>query len=134
MKNNEIIEELKEHVPFTAAATAVAVIIAVFLLIKQNLIAYAASWFYIFHPLHIFFSAIVSTAIFYKYKRNIFLALTTGVIVSILVGSISDVILPYLGISLFAIPISFHLPTLESPILIFSIAIFGSKPQIALAV
>ena len=122
----EIITELKEHVPFTAAATAVAVILTVFLLIKQNLVVHAISLFYIFHPLHIFFSAIVSTAIFYKYRKNVFLALGTGVIISVLIGSISDVILPYIGISLFNIPISFNLPALESPLLILGIAIFGS--------
>jgi len=124
--NQEIIEELTEHVPFTAAATLVAVIITAFLLIKQNLIVHAVSLFYIFHPLHIFFSAIVSTAIFYKYRKNIFLALGTGVIISVLIGSISDVILPYIGMSLFNLPISFDLPAIESPLLILSVAIFGS--------
>lgn len=122
----KIITELKEHVPFTAAATAVAIIITAFLLIKQNLILYAVSLFYLFHPLHIFFSSIVSTAIFYKYKKNIFLALTTGIIISILIGSISDIIFPYIGISLFKIPISFYLPAIENPLLIFSVALFGS--------
>lgn len=122
----KIITELKEHVPFTAAATAVAIILTALLLIKQNLIGHAVSLFYIFHPTHIFFSAIVSTAIFYKYKKNVFLALSTGVIISVLIGSISDVIFPYIGSLLFNLPISFHLPTVEKPLLIFSVAIFGS--------
>lgn len=124
--NTEIIAELKEHVPFTAAATAVAVIITAFLLIKENLISQAVSMFYIFHPAHVFFSAIVSAAIFYKYKKSVFLALGVGIILSVLVGSLSDVVLPYLGVSLFGIPISFDLPAIESPLLIFSVAIFGS--------
>jgi len=122
----EIITELKEHVPFTAGATAIAVLITAFLLIKQNLIAYASSLFYVFHPAHIFFSSIVSAAIFYKYKKSIFLAITSSIIISILIGSISDVILPYFGSLLFHLPTSFHLPTIESPLLIFSVAIIGS--------
>lgn len=124
--NGEIIKELKEHVPFTAGATLVAVVVASFLLIKQNLIVQAVSLFYIFHPLHIFFSSIVSTAIFYKYKKNVFLALASGVIISVLVGSISDVIFPYLGSLLFKIPISFHLPAAEEPLIVLSVALFGS--------
>ena len=122
----EIIHELKEHVPFTATATLVAVIIAAFLLIKENLISYAVSLFYIFHPAHIFFSSIVSAAIFYNYKKNIFLALFSGVVISLIIGSLSDVIFPYLGSSLFKIPISFHLPTIENPLLILNIAFLGS--------
>jgi len=129
--NYEIIKELKEHVPFTAAATAVAIIITAFLLIKNNLIPYAVSLFYIFHPLHVFFSSIVSAVIFYKYKKNIFLAIITGAVISILVGSLSDIIFPYIGSLLFNLPISFHLPSIESPLLIFSIAIFGSIVGIA---
>jgi len=123
---NEIITELKEHVPFTAGATAVAIIITSFLLLKENLIAHAVSLFYIFHPLHILFSSIVSAAIFYKYKNNAFLALGAGIVLSVLVGSISDVIFPYIGSLAFNIPTSFHLPAIENAYFIFSVAIFGS--------
>lgn len=128
----KIIEELKEHIPFTAGATAVAVLIAVFLLIKENLISNAVSLFYIFHPLHILFSSIVSAAIFYKYKNNIFYSIIVGVGISILIGSLSDIILPYIGISLFNIPISFNLPAIENPLLIVGVAIFGSAIGIVL--
>lgn len=149
----EILHELKEHVPFTAAATLLAVIITAFLLIKENLISYAVSMFYIFHPIHIFFSSIVSAAIFYKYvqnanfgtsknptnktqgffdKNNIFLALISSIIIAVAVGSISDVIFPYLGSLLFKIPISFHLPAFESPFLILGTAFFGGITGIIL--
>jgi len=123
---HEILNELREHIPFTAAATLVAVVITAFLLIKENLISHAVSLFYIFHPLHIFFSSIVSAAIFYKYKKKIFLALISGIIIAVAIGSISDIIFPYLGSSLFNIPISFHLPVIESPFLILGITFLGS--------
>jgi hypothetical protein len=127
----EIIHELREHVPFTAAATLIAVAIAAFLLIKENLISHAVSLFYIFHPAHIFFSAIVSAAIFFNYRRNILLALISSIIISLIIGSLSDIIFPYLGSQLFNIPISFHLPAVENPILIFSVAFLGSITGIA---
>ena len=129
---HEIIHELKEHIPFTAAATLVAVIITAFLLIKENLISYAISLFYIFHPLHIFFSSIVSATIFYKYKRKIFLALISSIVIAVVIGSISDIIFPYFGSLLFNIPISFHLPAIESPLLIFGVAFLGSTTGIIL--
>lgn len=127
MKFKNILNELKEHLPFTATATAIAIILVTFLLIKNNLIVHAASLFYIFHPLHLFFSAIVSAAIFYKYRKNIFLSLITGIGISILVGSISDIIFPYFGSLLFSIPISFHLPIIENPSLILAVALLGSS-------
>lgn len=123
---HEIIHELEEHVPFTAAATLIAVLITAFLLIKENLISHAISLFYIFHPAHIFFSSIVSAAIFYNYRKNIFLALISSIIISVIVGSVSDVIFPYIGSSLFRIPISFHLPVIEEPLLILGVAFLGS--------
>ncbi|MDO8622765.1 MAG: hypothetical protein Q7R52_00810 [archaeon] len=123
---SEILHELKEHVPFTAAATLIAVLIMSFLLVKENLILYSLSLFHVFHPAHIFFSSIVSAAIFYHYRKNIFLALVSSISIAIAIGSLSDIIFPYLGSLLFNIPISFHLPAIESPFLIFSVAILGS--------
>lgn len=121
----QILKELKEHIPFTIMASLISLIIMSILLIKGNLISYAISLFYFFHPAHIFFSSIVSVVIFYSYKKNIFLSLISGVIISVITGSISDIIFPYLGGILFNIPISFHLPLIEDPILILGIALTG---------
>lgn len=123
----EILEELKEHIPFTLAATLVSILIMSFLLLKQNFIFYAVSLFYIAHPLHILFSSFVSSAIFYRYTKKIFPAIIVGAFISLFIGSLSDAIFPYLGSSLFQIPISFHLPALESPILIFGASIMGAS-------
>ena len=127
---SEILHELKEHIPFTLTATSIAVIITAILLIKENLISHAISLFYIFHPVHIFFSSIVSAAIFYSYKKKIFLALISGIIIAVAIGSISDIIFPYLGSLLFNIPISFHLLVIESPFLILGAAFLGSTTGI----
>lgn len=126
----QIVKELKEHIPFTAAATLVSVTIMAFLLIKENLISHAVQLFYIFHPAHIFFSSIVSAAIFYNYKKNFPLAIISSIIIAIVIGSISDAVFPYLGSFILNIPISFHLPAVENPILIFGVAIFGSTTGI----
>jgi len=120
-----ILHELKEHIPFTALASIVSIALAL-LIIKINLINSIVSIFYIFHPIHLFFSAIVSTALFYKYKKNILLSILVGVFISVIIGSISDVFFPYVGSSIFGIPISFHLPAIENPLLIFGVSILGA--------
>jgi hypothetical protein len=103
-----------------------------FLLLKQNLILYAVSLFYIAHPLHLLFSSIVSSAIFYNHTKKIFPAIIVSIFVSLFIGTLSDSILPYLGSLLFEIPISFHLPAIESPILIFGASIVGASFGIAI--
>ena len=123
--NSNLLHELKEHIPFTALATVVSVLVSFFIM-KANLITSLIPIFYIFHPIHLFFSAIVSTALFYKYKKNIFLSIMVGMFISMIIGSISDVFFPYLGSLLFKIPISFHLPALESPALIIGATFLGA--------
>jgi len=128
----EILKELKEHIPFTLAATLFSVILMSFLLLKQNFISYAISMFYIAHPLHILFSSIVSSAIFYNHTKKIVPAIIVSIFVSLFIGTLSDSILPYLGSYLFQIPISFHLPALENPILIFGASLVGASFGIAI--
>jgi len=122
----EILHELKEHWPFTAIATLIAVIIFGFLMNKSNIWLYTESLFNIFHPAHIFFSSIVSAAIFYKYRKKMLLALAASFGIAIVMASVSDVIFPYFGSLAFGIPISFHLPFIEEPILICGVAILGA--------
>jgi hypothetical protein len=124
-KIDYLIKELKEHIPFTALATVIS-IIAILLLLKINSISSLVPFFYVFHPAHILFSAMVSSAMFYNYKKNIFLSILTGLFISIIVGSISDVLFPYLGSLLFGIPISFHLPAIEVPALILGAGLVGA--------
>lgn len=125
-KENKILEELKEHIPFTALATLISVFIASLILIKPEFLNYTIPLFEFFHPAHILFSTIVSAAIFYNYRKNIPIAIISAILISLIIGSLSDIIFPYLGSLLFQIPISFHLPVLEEPLLIFGVAIVGA--------
>lgn len=120
MKTKEVILELKEHIPFTGIATIIAIAF-VFLAQKINL----SSLFFVIHPLHIFASAIVSSAIFYKYKKNFIQALGVGVFSSILIGTMSDIIFPYLGALIFQLDTHFHLPLIEEPLQIIGISFLG---------
>ncbi len=126
MKIKEIIHELKHHLPFTAFATIIAIIIVVlfqYLLQKQI----SENLFEIFHPLHIVASSIVTAGIFYKYKSKLVPALLVGITGSIIIGSLSDIILPWLGGNILSLGTSFHLLLIEKPILILAVAIIGSS-------
>ncbi len=124
-KLKEVIHELKHHAPFTALATLIAILIIILIqfILNKNL---SENFFHILHPTHVIFSAIVTAGIFYKYKTNIFQALIIGITGSIIIGSISDIIFPYLGGNLLTLNTEFHLPIIEKPLLILSSALIGS--------
>lgn len=124
-KLKEFTHELKHHLPFTAIATAIAIVIAIFFVyfFKQNV---SEIVFEILHPLHIIASAIVTSAIMYKYKKNIIQAILIGTIGAILIGSISDIILPYLGGELLSLQMYFHLPLIETPLIIIFCSLIGA--------
>ena len=124
-RTKELIHELKHHGPFTAIATLIAVFLVIIL---QNILTKNVSeqTFNILHPVHIIVSGIASAAIFYKYKKNVSQALMVGVLGSILIGTLSDVIVPFIGGTLFTLQTEFHLPIVEKPIIILSSALIGS--------
>lgn len=127
MKQNlkELIHELKHHAPFTLIATALAIIVIILIKFILNL-SFEKEAFEILHPIHIIASAMVSAGIFYKYKKNVLQAIGVGIFSAILIGSFSDVLLPYIGGITFGLKTNLHLPILEEPLMILGSAIFGS--------
>ena len=119
-----LFHELKHHLPFTAAATLIAIVVVLFVgyyartSISENL-------FEILHPLHVLASSIVTAGIFYKYKPKFIPALLVGISGAIILGSLSDIIFPWLGGNLLNLKTSFHLPIIEEPFLILASALVG---------
>jgi hypothetical protein len=68
----------------------------------------------------------VSAGIFYKYKSNTLQAIFIGIFSSILIGSLSDILLPFLGATALFLKPEFHLPIIEKPLIILASALFGS--------
>lgn len=126
MRTKEILHELKHHLPFTAFAIISAIILVIFLqyLFQKQI---SENLFEIFHPLHIVASSIVTAGIFYKYKSKLVSALLIGIAGSIILGSLSDIILPWFGGSLLGLGTSFHLLLIEKPALILLSALIGSS-------
>ena len=116
MKIKEIIQELKDHIPFAAIATIIAIFVVIFVQyyfqkeIPEN-------YFHLSHFLHLIASGMVTAGIYYKYKPKFIWAFLVGVVGAVVIGGISDIIFPHLGAIILGIESHFHLPLLEETFL-----------------
>ena len=120
--SRRIVNELKHHIPFTVfgACTGIALMFIILYgnffedisLISENL-------FFVLHPTHVFLSAVTTTAIYLKYsKKNIWFALIIGYTGAIVIATISDSLIPYLGEILLNLPNAEpHIGFIEKPLL-----------------
>jgi len=135
MVKSAIYEELKNHTPFTifGAVTGI-VLMALFYKIPENI---AYNVFYVLHPLHIVFSALVTASIYEIHKCgwrcghergkcNLWMLLIVGYVGSIGIATLSDSVIPYLGELILGMPkTELHLGFIEEWWLINPLAILG---------
>jgi hypothetical protein len=109
-----IAHELKEHIPFTALGALTGIIIMVIVVFSNVPSHVSNTIFYTLHPLHVLLSALVTTAMYVRYKKTRFwVAILIGWTGSIGIATISDAIIPYLGGSLLDAQMEFHVPFIE---------------------
>jgi len=109
-----VLEQLKIHAPYTALGAATGIIVMAIVVFSDVPIRTSQTIFYYLHPIHVVLSALVTTAMYVKYReRNIWLAIFVGWTGSLGIATISDVIIPYLGASLLHVPIEFHIPFID---------------------
>jgi len=92
-----IFSELRNHAPFTLFGSLTGIIC---MLLFRNLAHDTSRMvFYVFHPGHVFLSAIVIASLFQLYsgKGKFVFILLIGVIGSVGVGTVSDSLIPYAG-------------------------------------
>lgn len=123
-KTKHILKELKSHIPYTALSTIIAIFIVVYIqyIIKKDI---SENAFHAMHLVHIFASAMVTTVIFYKYSKSPRKGILIGITGAIIIGSLSDILMPFLGGKLFSLNPLFHLPLIEMPILVITTAVLG---------
>lgn len=110
-----IVGELREHLSFTALGAVSGIIIMLIIVLANVPAQFSQATFHTLHPLHVFFSALATTAMFRKYdRRKIWAAVLVGYSGSIGIASLSDAIIPYLGGGLLGIEIESHLPFIET--------------------
>jgi hypothetical protein len=84
------------------------------------------SVFHIFHPIHLLFSAIATTAMFWRYERRLFKAIIVGIIGSLGVCGLSDVFIPYLGAVILGVHgVQFHWCLTAHPMLVVPFTVVG---------
>jgi len=126
----EIIKELKEHIPFTIFGAITGIFIMILFYKIPSEISY--NIFYIFHPIHVLLSALVTTSIYIIYtkknnqKINVWLLILIGYFGSIGIATLSDSIIPYIGEMLLNLPNKgIHLGFIEKWWLVNPLALLG---------
>src|SRR4030042_1022946 len=140
-----ILKELKAHVPFTIFGTITGIAIMAFSLKLPYKVSY--NIFYVLHPLHVFLSALVTTAMYklhtcpsiggncIKGKCNFWTLTIIGYVGSVGIATISDSLIPYVAESMLGMPNrGIHLGFIEkwwlvNPLAILGIAIAYFKPR-----
>lgn len=124
---NKFILVLKDHLPYTIFGALLASILVFPISRIPNIDSY--HWFYIFHPLHLFLSAYTTTSVYKIYAKgttNFLKLFLIGYFGSILIGTLSDSIIPYFSEVLLNMPYrEIHIGFLEKFYFINSIVIIA---------
>ncbi len=104
-KWNVVWHELLAHMPFTALGSLSGVLLLGLLAWTQASRTFCETSFWIFHPLHVLLSALVTTAMFRRHGGlGIWRTLAIGYLGSVGVATLSDCILPFVGECLMDLP------------------------------
>jgi len=110
-----IAQELRRHALFTALGALTGIIIMVIIVFGNIPTQISQTVFYTLHPIHVVLSAMVTTAMYVKYKKSkIWAVILIGWTGSIGIATMSDVLVPYLGGTLLHVEMSFHVPFIET--------------------
>jgi hypothetical protein len=107
-KGLQVLDELKNHAPFTLLGAVAG--IAFMIIFRNTQKEHAEVMFGIFHPAHVFLSAMVTASVFavHYHKKQFIKILLVGYFGSIGVATLSDSIVPYIGEKIFSLDIPTH--------------------------
>ena len=110
--------ELGRHAPFTAAGAVSGIIIMSIVIFANVSSGISEAIFYTLHPAHVVLSAIVTTAMYKRYRRGgLWAAILIGYTASVGIATLHDSIVPYLAGTSLSIRMEFHVPFIETGIL-----------------
>ncbi len=127
MSGGIIAKELKRHAPFTAFGTLTGIILMSALIQANVTRETSALLFWTCHPLHVFLSALVTTAMYRLHgNRGFWKTLVIGYVGSIGIATLSDSLIPYIGEILLDLPHrEIHLGFIEKWWLVNPLALAG---------
>ena len=112
--------ELLHHAPFTAVGAVVGIVIMAVISLCDTPMNVSEGLFFTFHPLHVVFSALVTTALYRKQKgHKLWAVVIIGYVGSVGIATLSDAVIPYLEGSSLKVDMGFHLPFLETELMPF---------------
>jgi len=118
--------ELARHAPFTAAGAVSGIVIMAIVILVKAPSNVSETIFYILHPAHVLFSAIVTTAMYKRYSAGkLWAAILIGYTGSVGISTLSDSIIPYLGGESLNIKMEFHIGFIEKWWLVNPLAFLG---------
>lgn len=124
--------EFAHHLPYTTVSSLIAMAAVWYFGVTQlpqhtgtSLAATFAWSFHVLHPLHISLSAITTTALFWRYERNLAKALVVGLVGTMIPCGLSDYIFPFVGGSLLRQPVELHICLIDHPMIILPFLALG---------
>jgi len=131
-KGKMVWEELKHHLPFSILSVVVGLILVGILSFITEMMGiddpspHFRELLHIFHPTHILFSAIATTAMFWQREKKFFKTIAVGIIGSVGICGISDIFIPYLaGYLLGAEHMHLHICIIEHSQMVLPFLILG---------
>ena len=123
----KITDELKAHVPFTLFGTLTGVAIMAVMVFARVPRPVSEWLFWVFHPLHVLLSALVTAGIYrLNSKARLLPTVLIGYVGSIGVATLSDSVIPYVGEWLLGLPHrGVHLGFIEKWWLVNPLALAG---------
>lgn len=132
-KAHYILTELLHHIPFSTFGVMTALLLMGVLTFlveisgNEDVLPHALeNLYHVFHPSHIFISAVTSTAMFVKHDRSLIKAIGVGFIGSIVLCTLSDAIFPFIGGMLIGGKMNFHVDILQHPGNVLPFAVIGT--------
>ena len=107
-KVRHIAAELKGHIPFTVLGACLGI---GFMVVFERFIGAGSSvLFKVFHPAHVVLSAMVTASMFrvHASKRRFLLVLLVGYFGSVGIATLSDIVIPHIGVHVLGLDIPSH--------------------------
>lgn len=103
-----ILAELKGHMPFTVLGAVLGIVFM--LAFSRTGVVSSYVLFSVFHPCHVFLSAMVTASMFgiHTVRRRFLLALVVGYVGSIGIATVSDIVIPHFGAHVLGIDVPSH--------------------------
>lgn len=121
-----IFSELKAHAPFTFLGAFSGIVL--FILLRNIPSNISFKLFYVFHPLHVLLGTFVTASMYKLHNKNlnIFKFLLIGFVGPLLIATVSDSVIPFIGETLLRLPNrEIHLGFIERWYIINPIALLG---------